>query len=110
MFAILTFVIGDYVAPEFERRGNDLRAGFTHDASQSTRGAWLKDHQTVDGQERSYSVKVGRVGGGGDLENVFIFEFDAEGRLLSRTDPEGAADRLVSVDRPLGCLHEVEAN
>jgi lipopolysaccharide export system permease protein len=86
VFAVLTFVVGDYVAPEFERRGNDLRAGFAHDATQSKRGAWLKDHQTVDGEERSYSVKVGRVGGEGELESVFIFEFDPEGRLLSRTE------------------------
>ena len=86
VFAVLTFVVGDYVAPEFERRGNDLRAGISHDASQSKRGAWLKDHQKVDGEERSYSVKVGRVGGEGQLESVFIFEFDAEGRLLSRTE------------------------
>ena len=86
VFAIVTFVVGDYVAPEFERRGNDLRAGITHDATQTRRGAWLKDHQTVDGQERSYSVKVGRVGSRGDLEGVLIFEFDPEGRLLSRTD------------------------
>jgi lipopolysaccharide export system permease protein len=86
VFAVLTFVVGDYVAPEFERRGNDLRAGFAHDATQSKRGAWLKDHQKVDGEERSYSVKVGRVGGEGLLENVFIFEFDPQGRLLSRTE------------------------
>jgi lipopolysaccharide export system permease protein len=86
VFAIVTFVVGDYVAPEFERRGNDLRAGFAHDATQPARGAWLKDHQKVDGEDRSYSVKVGRVGSDGELENVFIFEFDAEGRLLSRTE------------------------
>ena len=88
VFAIVTFVVGDYVAPEFERRGNDLRAGFSHDATQTRRGAWLKDHQKVDGEERSYNVKVGRVGGGGELEDVYIFEFDAEGRLLSRTEAD----------------------
>jgi len=88
VFAVLTFVVGDYVAPRFEREGDDMRARFSHDAAPAKRGAWLKDHQKVDGQERSYSVKVGRVGSGGELEDVRIYEFDAEGRLMSRTEAE----------------------
>jgi len=88
VFAVLTFVIGDYVSPQFEREGDNMRAAFSHDTSPARRGAWLKDHQKVDGQERSYSVRVGRVGGNGDLEDVLILEFDAEGRLLSRTEAE----------------------
>ncbi|KQV92136.1 LPS export ABC transporter permease LptG [Pelomonas sp. Root1237] len=87
-FAALTFFVGDYVAPRFEREGDEMRARFVHDSNPAKRGAWLKDHQTIDGRERSYSVKVGRVGGGGELEDVRIFEFDAEGRLMSRTEAE----------------------
>jgi lipopolysaccharide export system permease protein len=63
-----------------------MRARVNRDANPTKRGAWLKDHIKVNGQERSYSVKVGRVGSGGDLGDVRIFEFDAEGRLLSRTE------------------------
>lgn len=91
VFAVLTFVVGDYVAPQFERQGDDMRARFSRDANPPKRGAWLKDHLKVDGEERSYSVKVGRVGSGGDLEDVRIYEFDAEGRLMSRTEA-GKAD------------------
>ncbi|WP_457355991.1 LPS export ABC transporter permease LptG [Roseateles sp. P5_D6] len=87
-FAALTFFVGDYVAPRFEREGDEMRARFVHDSNPAKRGAWLKDHQNIDGRERSYSVKVGRVGGGGELEDVRIFEFDAEGRLMSRTEAE----------------------
>jgi lipopolysaccharide export system permease protein len=87
-FAVLTFVVGDYVAPQFERKGDDMRASFSHDSSQTRRGAWLKDHQKIDGQERSYSVRVGRAGTHGELEDVRIFEFDAEGRLMSRTEAD----------------------
>jgi len=86
VFAVLTFVIGDYVAPQFERQGDEMRARFGRDANPPKRGAWLKDHRKVDGQERSYSVQVGRVGTGGELEDVRIFEFDPEGRLMSRTE------------------------
>lgn len=88
VFAVLTFVVGDYVAPQVERRSDELRASFGRDNSPARRGAWLKDHRTIDGQERSYSVKVGRVGSGGELEDVRIFEFDPEGRLLSRTEAD----------------------
>jgi lipopolysaccharide export system permease protein len=88
VFAVLTFVIGDYVAPHFERKGDDLRAGFSRDANPAKRGAWLKDHLKIDGQDRSYSVKVGRVGTSGALEDVRIFEFDDQGRLMSRTEAE----------------------
>jgi lipopolysaccharide export system permease protein len=88
VFAVLTFLIGDYVAPQFERHGDDMRARFSRSANAPQRGAWLKDHQQVDGRERSYSVKVGRVGTGGELEDVRIYEFDAEGRLMSRTEAD----------------------
>jgi len=85
-FAVLTFVVGDYVAPQVERQSDEMRARFSRNAPATKRGAWLKDHRNVDGQERSYSVQVGRVGSGGDLEDVRIFEFDPEGRLMSRTE------------------------
>ena len=88
VFAVLTFAIGDYVAPQFERQGDDMRARFGRDANPPRRGAWLKDHRKVDGQERSYSVKVGRVDTGGQLGDVRIFEFDPEGRLMSRTEAD----------------------
>ncbi len=90
VFAVLTFVVGDYVAPQVDRKSDDLRARFNRSANPPERGAWLKDHRKVDGEERSYSVKVGRVSVGGELESVHIFEFDAEGRLISRTEAEKA--------------------
>jgi lipopolysaccharide export system permease protein len=91
VFAVLTFTIGDYVAPYFERERDTLSASFGRDPGASKRGAWLKDHLKVDGEDRSYSVKVGRVGSGGELEDVQIYEFDAQGRLMSRTQA-GKAD------------------
>lgn len=90
VFAVLTFVVGDYVAPRFERERDSLAASFGRDPGAARRGAWLKDHRQVDGEERNYSVKVGRVGSDGRLEDVRIFEFDAQGRLLSRTEASTA--------------------
>lgn len=88
VFAALTFVVGDYVAPQVDRHSDDMRARFSHNSNAPDRGAWLKDHRKVDGQERSYSIKVGRVGASGELGAVHIFEFDPEGRLLSRAEAE----------------------
>ncbi len=87
VFAVLTFVVGDYVAPQFARSGDELRARFSHSEGDA-RGAWLKDHREVEGQERNYSVKVGRVGVGGQLRDVLIYEFDPAGRLMSRTQAD----------------------
>jgi len=90
VFAAITFVVGDYVAPRFELRGDELRARITHDTNQARRGVWLKDHQRVDGQDHSFSVRVGNVGARGDLRDVSIFEFNHEGALVTRTEAERA--------------------
>ncbi len=91
MFALLTFVVGDFVAPRFEQRGDQMRARFSRDVQAGGRGAWLKDHALVDGQERSFSVYVGRVGAAGALEDVRIYEFNALGGLTARTEAERAS-------------------
>jgi lipopolysaccharide export system permease protein len=106
-FAVITFVVGDYVAPRSDQAGDQLRARFTRAAGPGKRGAWLKDHQKIDGQERNFSVNVERVGGGSALEGVRIFEFDPQGGLKSRTEAEAAsvdADglwRLLKVHRTI---------
>lgn len=84
IFAVMTFVVGDYLAPLSEREASQLQAihkgGITFGGS----GAWLKDHVRTPEGERSYSINVGSAGSGSLLHNVRIFEFDADGRLLRR--------------------------
>ncbi|MDN3543512.1 MAG: LPS export ABC transporter permease LptG [Roseateles asaccharophilus] len=89
-FAALTFIVGDYIAPGFERYGEQEHARLTGSLSRGASGAWLKDKQTIQGQERSFSVHVGRALAPGRLEQVRIFEFDAQGALLSRLEAAGA--------------------
>jgi lipopolysaccharide export system permease protein len=103
-FALITFVVGDFVAPHFERASDEFRGRLTRDSTTAKRGAWLKDHQRVDGEEHSFSVHVGSVGSGGELQKVRIFEFDALGGLLSRTE---AAQASVDVNG-LWRLRDVE--
>lgn len=85
VFALITFAIGDYVSPYTERLSVKMRALQLGGLSLGRTGAWLKDRRTVDGMERNYSVNVGRASPDGDLLDIRIFEFDSDGRLLSRT-------------------------
>ncbi|MBV8380731.1 MAG: LPS export ABC transporter permease LptG [Paucibacter sp.] len=84
LFAVVTFVVGDYAGPYFERQGDVMRGQFTGQPTAGGRGAWLKDHEIVDGHERSYSIRVGRASTSGSLQDVRIFEFDDQGVLLAR--------------------------
>jgi lipopolysaccharide export system permease protein len=85
MFALLTFVVGDYLAPLSESQAAQVQAGGRGGISLGRSGAWLKDHaMTADG-ERSYSVNVGSAEAGSRLRDIRIFEFDGDGRLLTRT-------------------------
>ena len=85
LFAVLTFVIGDYVAPISERAAVDLKALFSGGRALGRSGAWLKDRHTLaDGTEQSVSVNVLRTTPEGGLEGVRIFEFDADSRLVTR--------------------------
>ncbi|MEJ6002798.1 LptF/LptG family permease [Paucibacter soli] len=89
MFAALTFVIGDYIAPLTGREAMVARAR-NAGAAVSESGAWLKDKLgTADG-EWSYSVHVQRARAGGLLEQIRIFEFDAHGGLVTRLSAERA--------------------
>jgi lipopolysaccharide export system permease protein len=83
-FAALTFVVGDYVAPQFDRYAELQRARLSGGIARGATGAWLKDRQLIAGTEHSYSVNVRRAKGPGELEDVRIFEFDTQGALLSR--------------------------
>ena len=92
-FAVLTFLIGDYVAPLSERQGVLLQARAKGGIKIDGAGAWLKERQTTTDGERSFSVNVVGTSAGGLLAGIRIFEFDADGRLVARTSArEGRVD------------------
>lgn len=85
LFAVLTFVIGDYVVPSSERAAVELKSSFAGGRSLGQAGAWLKDRRTLaDGSERNVSANVLRTSPDGSLEGIRIFEFDADSRLVTR--------------------------
>lgn len=83
-FAAITFVVGDYVAPPLERESVLLKAEHKGGLRFGGAGAWLRDSiETPEGM-RHASVNVERTAPDGTLENVRIFEFDDQGRLVRR--------------------------
>jgi len=93
-FAVFTFALGDYVAPLSETQAASFKAAFRGSFKLDRAGAWLKDKRMTPEGERSYSVNVSSASGGGVLRDVRIFEFDSDGRLVSRISAEsGKVDR-----------------
>ncbi|HEY2189440.1 MAG TPA: LPS export ABC transporter permease LptG [Caldimonas sp.] len=84
-FGAVTFVVGDYVAPFSERVASQLRAGFSGGLKLERSGAWIKERSSGADGERNYSINVGSAERGTLLRAVRIFEFDPDGRLVSRT-------------------------
>jgi lipopolysaccharide export system permease protein len=85
-FAVLTFVVGDYLAPASEREAVLLKARSAGGLRLDGAGAWLKEKRSTAQGERTYSINVAGASARGLLAGVRIFEFDADGRLLSQTE------------------------
>ena len=83
-FAVFTFVLGDYISPLSETQAAAFKASFRGSFKLDRAGAWLKDKRMTPDGERSYSVNVSSASGGGVLRDVRVFEFDPDGRLLTR--------------------------
>ena len=103
-FVVLTFVIGDYVAPPSSRVGQLLRTQHLGVAyTQGVTGAWLKETQATGHSV----VNVGSITPQYEMGKVRIFEFDETGRLnrmlradkaMFETDTNAWTLQNVSVD------------
>lgn len=97
VFAGLTFVVGDYVAPYTERQAVALKAGAGGGLQLGSGGAWLKERRAAppggaSDSERSVSVNVLAAANGQQLLGIRIFEFDPDGRL--RTSIEARSGQV----------------
>jgi lipopolysaccharide export system permease protein len=79
VFVMLTWVIGDYVAPTADKTAQLLKARYKGNISLGQTGAWLKERQ----EESNFSVNVGSLSPQGGLDRVRIFEFDNRGFVVS---------------------------
>jgi lipopolysaccharide export system permease protein len=83
-FGVVTFVVGDFVAPASEREGVLLKARASGSIHLDRAGAWLKERRATPQGEHSFSVNVAGASAAGVLVGIRIFEFDADGRLVAR--------------------------
>lgn len=81
-FVLLTFVVGDYVAPLANRTAQLLKAKYQKTTVAGQSGAWLKEQQRYS----RYAVNVSALDGNGDMTRVRIFEFDTSDRIISSTE------------------------
>ncbi len=89
-FGMATFVVGDYGVPAAEREAVLLKARLSGGLPVGGAGAWLKERRNTAAGERSYWINVAGTGSGGQLEGIRIFEVDADGALVSRTEAASA--------------------
>src|SRR5690606_38097632 len=93
-FAVITSVVGDYLAPLAEREAVRLKASFRGGLELGRTGAWLKERRVGPNGERAISVNVARTGAGSELQGIRIFELDTDGRLRTRIEARsGRVDR-----------------
>ena len=83
---LLTFVVGDYLAPLADRNARLLKARFTGQVSIGQSGAWLKERLAYS----QFAVNVRALAPDASMRDVHIFEFDNHGLLISMTVAEQA--------------------
>ncbi|WP_119966416.1 LPS export ABC transporter permease LptG [Simplicispira lacusdiani] len=93
VFVLLTFAIGDYIAPLSDRAAQLVKARHLGRLTTGATGAWLKERQG----DQSFAVNARAIAPDGGMMGVRIFEFDNQGRLTgqihaetARFEPDGA--------------------
>jgi lipopolysaccharide export system permease protein len=81
VFVVLTFLIGDFLAPWADRTSQLLKARYQGNITVGQTGAWLREKQPY-GQ---FAVNVNALASDGSMRGVRVFEFDNKGFLVSMT-------------------------
>ncbi len=81
-FVVLSFAVGDYLAPVSDRAAQLLKARYQNKITVGQTGAWLKEKQVYN----NYVVNVKALSPENKMQGVRIFEFDNMGRVVSTTE------------------------
>ena len=81
-FVLLSFAVGDYLAPASERAAQLLKARYQNKITVGQTGAWLKEKQTYS----NYVVNVKALSPENQMQGVQIFEFNNQGQVMSTTE------------------------
>ena len=85
-YVVLTFAIGDYLAPMADRSAQLLKARYQGRITVGHTGAWLKERQAYS----HFAVNVAALDSDSSMRGVRIFEFDNQGYLMSMLQAESA--------------------
>lgn len=85
-YVVLTFAIGDYVAPLADRSAQLLKARYQGRITVGHTGAWLKERQAYS----QFAVNVAALESDGSMRGLRIFEFDNRGLLMSVLQADSA--------------------
>lgn len=80
-FVLLSFVVGDYLAPLSDRTAQLLKARYRYSITVGQTGAWLKEKQAYSTYVANVKVLTAR----NEMKDLQIFEFDAKGVIVSIT-------------------------
>ncbi|MGH8856920.1 MAG: LPS export ABC transporter permease LptG [Polaromonas sp.] len=87
LFVMLSFAVGDYVAPASGRAAQLLKARYQSKITIGQTGAWLKEKQAYN----TYVVNVKALSPDNEMQGVQIFEFNNKGLIVSTTQAPIAA-------------------
>ncbi|QHI96559.1 LPS export ABC transporter permease LptG [Xylophilus rhododendri] len=87
VFTVLTFAVGDYVAPYSERTAQLVKARYQGDLTIGQTGAWLRERQ----EDKAYAVNVQSLSSDGRMKGIRIYAFDDRGFTSAVTQAEGAS-------------------
>ena len=82
IFVLLSFLVGDYLAPPSSRAAQLVKAKFRGDLTVGQTGAWLKEKQRYN----SYVANVKTLSPDNLMSNLKIYEFDNKGLITSITE------------------------
>jgi len=85
-FVLLTFAVGDYLAPLSDRTAQLLKSRYQGRITVGQTGAWLKEKQRY----HSFATNVSALSPDGEMVGIRIFEFDSQGFLVSLTRADKA--------------------
>ena len=80
-FVLVSFAVGDYLAPLSERTAQLLKARYQSRITVGQTGAWLKEKQAYN----TYVTNIKVLSANNEMQDVQIFEFDNKGLIVSIT-------------------------
>ena len=80
-FVVVSFAVGDYLAPLTERSAQLLKARYQSRITVGQTGAWLKEKQSGN----TFVANIKSLTGKNEMQGVQIFEFDEKGLVVSTT-------------------------